>query len=320
MKKYCRELVFIVLCFLLTTNSVLGQRGGAYIGKIDVRTVFLLHPSMISYSPEKQAFRVTRDAVAQQRAKQEASSNQEEIRRLNALMKSITARISEEEKKYQKKMSSLYDKYMEHISELATGEAAMNRMSFKMDSSNAEVSHNAKLTALYAQYSDAEEKVLKLTQFDFSEGYTTLDETEKRFVTILNEIKTYTQRAADQKGISIVLNTSYKRSMTADSSNSSSGYVPDEMALGAIFNTNFPPELARDEAAVAGYYTNVTTLTQNWLKNCDPIVGRFKNSMLENDVFIGGVDLTADVLSALFKAYKLDPNISNAVIKAAVTY
>ncbi|MBQ2592779.1 MAG: hypothetical protein II567_05815, partial [Candidatus Riflebacteria bacterium] len=144
MKKYCRVLIFVFCFFLLTTNSVFGQRSGAYIGKIDVRTVFLLHPSMIAYSPEKQAFRVTRDAVAQSRVKQEAGSNQEEVRRLNALMKSINAKITEEEKKYQKKMSELYDKYMEHITELATGEAAMNRMSFKMDSNNAEVSHNAK--------------------------------------------------------------------------------------------------------------------------------------------------------------------------------
>jgi Skp family chaperone for outer membrane proteins len=320
MKYYCR--VFLVVCCFIAffTNSAFAQRGGVYIGKIDVRTVFLLHPSMIAYSPEKQAFKVSRDAVAQQKAKMEAGSNQEEVRRLNALMKSINAKITEEEKNYQKKISVLYDKYIDNISKLATGEAGMNRVTYKMESGNAEVSHNAKLTALYAQYSDAEEKVLRLTQFGFSEGYTTPDETEKRFVAILNEIKTYTQRVADQKGVSIVLNTSYKRAMIADSNNSSSGYVPDAMALGAIFNTNFPAELAKDEAAVAGYYSNVSTLTQNWLKNCDPIVGRFKNSMLENDVFIGGVDLTADVLSALFKAYKLDPNISNAVIKAAVTY
>lgn len=319
MKKSCLFLVFVLFVSMLS-NTAYAQRGGVYIGKIDVRTVFLLHPSMISYSPEKQAFKITRDAVAQQKAKQEAGSNQEEVRRLNALMKSISAKITEEEKIYQKKMSALYDKYMENISKLATGEAGMNRVTYKMESGNAEVAHNAKLTALYAQYSDAEEKVMKLTQFGFSEGYTTPDETEKRFVAILNEIKSYTQRAADQKGVSIVLNTSYKRTLTADSNNSSSGYVPDEMALGAIFNTNFPPELAKDEAAIAGYYGNVSSLTQNWLKNCDPIVGRFKNSMLENDVFIGGVDLTADVMSALFKAYKLDPNISNAVIKAAVSY
>ena len=320
MKNHCRVFI-VVLCFVtFISNSVFAQRGGAYIGKIDVRTVFLLHPSMISYSPDRQAFKVTRDAVAQNRAKQEDGSNKEEVRRLNALMKSISAKIAEEDKNYQKKIDSLNEKYIAHISELATGQAGMNRVTYKMEAGNAEVSHNAKMTALYAQYSDAEEKVMKLTQTNFSEGYTTADETEKRFVAILNEIKNYTQRVADQKGVSIVLNTSYKRTLTADSNNSSYGYVPDEMALGAIFNRNFPQELAKDEAAIVGYYSNISTLTQNWLKNCDPIVGRFKNSMLENDVFIGGVDLTADVLSALFKAYKLDPNISNAVIKAAITY
>ncbi len=315
-----KKILPFILFFLIMPCSLLAQRGGIYIGKLDVRTVFLLHPSMISYSPEKKAFKVTRDAVSKKKAEAEASSNQEEIRRLNAQLKSLTGKINEEEKKYAKKIDSLNQKYLSKITKLATGEAAMNRMSFKMESGNAEISYNAKLTALYAQYNSTEEQIMKLTQFGFNEGYTTPDETEQRFTAILNEIKAYTQRIADQKGVSIVLNTSYKRAMTADSSNSSNGFVPDDMALGAIFNTNFPPDLVHDEAAISGYYTNLSSLTQNWLRNCDPIIGRYKNSMLENDVFIGGVDLTGDVLASLFKAYKLDPNISNAVIKSALSY
>ncbi len=319
MKKNCR-LIFIVLLLVFFSNSLYAQRGGLYIGKIDVRTVFLLHPSMIGYSPDKEAFRVTRDAVAQRRAQEEASSNEEEVRRLKSLMKSIDVKITEENNKYEKKMSQLYDIYMAHITELATGEAGMNRVTYKMESSKAEVVHNSVLTALYAQYSEAEDNLLKLTEFDYSEGYTTPKETEKRFEAILNEIKVYTQRIADQKGISIVLNTSYKRFMTEDMRKSSNSFVHDDMAFGKIFTTSFPQDLLRDEAAIVGYYNRIGSLTRNWLRNSDSITTRIKNSMLENDVFIGGVDLTADVLSGLFKAYKLDPNISNAVIKAAVTY
>lgn len=321
MKKYKKLIIVIsITLFTIITSPIFAQRGGVYIGKVDVRTVFLLHPSMMNYSPDNQAFKIARDAVAQKKAKTEESSNQEEVRRLNALMKSLKGKIVEEEKTYQKKLDQLYQKYMANITKLEEGEAGMNRMTYKMETSKEEVSHNAKLTGLYGQYNQAEEKLMNITQFAFSEGYTTPDETEKRFLAILNEIKTYTQRIADQKGISIVLNTSYKRFMTNSNNNSINGYVPDDMALGAIFNINFPQKLAKDEAAVVGYYTNISTLTQNYLKNGDPIVSRLKNSMLENDVFIGGVDLTPDVLAALFKAYKLDQNISNAVIKAAIAY
>ncbi len=172
MKKNCR-LIFIVLLLVFFSNSLYAQRGGLYIGKIDVRTVFLLHPSMIGYSPDKEAFRVTRDAVAQRRAQEEASSNEEEVRRLKSLMKSIDVKITEENNKYEKKMSQLYDIYMAHITELATGEAGMNRVTYKMESSKAEVVHNSVLTALYAQYSEAEDNLLKLTEFDYSEDYTT---------------------------------------------------------------------------------------------------------------------------------------------------
>ena len=319
MIKKC-SLIFVVLFTILFNNSLYAQRGGAYIGKIDVRTVFLLHPSMIGYSPDKEAFRVTRDAVSQKKAQQEINSNNEEVRRLKALMKSINSRINEENNKYEKKMFKLYEIYMEHISELATGEAGMNRVTYKMESSKAEVTHNSVLTALYAQYSEAEDKLLALTEFGYTEGYTTPDETNKRFTAILNEIKTYTQRVADQKGISIVLNTSYKRFISSDTRKSSSSFVHDDMAFGTIFTTSFPQDLLRDEAAIVGYYNRISSLTRNWLRNSDSITSRFKNAMLENDVFIGGVDLTGDVLAALYKAYKLDPNISNAVIKAAVNH
>lgn len=295
------------------------QRGGTHIGKINLHTLFLLHPSMISYSPEKQAFRVTRDSVSQARVKSLASANDNEIKRLQALMKTITARIREEEKSYSRKIDEYNQKYLSKITQLATGEAGMNRLNHRLATTNAEVSHGAKMTAYYAQYSDAEEKLMKLTQFGFNEGYTTPEETEQRFVNIINEIKAYTQRIADQKGISIVLNTGYKRSLGKISS-SPDGFVPDDMALSSIFSRGFPADLARDEAAIGGYYSNIDSLTQNWLKNGDKILSRTKSSMLDNDVFIGGVDLTADVLTSLFKAYKLDPNISNAVVRSAVSY
>ena len=316
-----KKILTLLFIFILFSSSIYAQKGGAYIGKLDVRTVFLLHPSMIDYSPEKNAFKVTRNAESKKSVESEASSNQEELDKLNALLKSLAEKIMEEEKNYYKKIDFLNQKYLDNIAQLATGEASVNQMTYNMEAGNAEASHNAKLTALYAQYSSIEEKIMKLSQFEYNDDYTTPDETEKKFVTILNEIKTYTQRIAGQKGISVVINTSYKRTMTAtDSNNSSTGYVSDSMALGAIFNNKFPSELLKDEAAVSGYYTNLSSLTQNWLRNSDPIIGRLKNSMLENDIFIGGVDLTPEVLSALFKAYKLDPNISNAVIKSALSY
>ena len=198
----------------------------------------------------------------------------------------------------------------------------MNKMSYNIESGKEEVSHNAKLTALYAQYSDAEEKLLKISQFGYNEAYTTLEETNQRFANILKEIKSYTQRAADQKGISVVLNASYKRILAKDNvrTNNNSGYVPEDMSFGSIFTRGFPQDLIKDEEAVKGFYTNVYTLTQNWLNNGDSIVNRLKSPMLENDIFIGGVDLTGEVLSALYKAYKLDPNISNTVIKSALSY
>ena len=308
-----------VLTFLgifLSASQLFAQRGGVYIGKIDLHTVFLLHPSMAGYSPDKQAFRINRDATAKKQAAAKLATSEDNERRLNAFMASVNGKINEENKSYDRKIDELSKKYLTGIEKQDKGSAAMNRASYKNEARNAEVAHNAKLTALYAQYSEAEERLMKATQFGYNDGYTTPDETEKRFDAIINEIRTYTQRIADQKGISVVLNTSYKQIFRSTSDDSS--YVGDDMAYGTIFNVGFPPEIAKDEAAVAGYYGRIGSLVQNWLRNGSPIIRRLKNSSLDSDVFIGGVDLTSEVMAALFKAYKFDPNISNVVIHNAI--
>ena len=104
MKKNNFVFFLIVISLLIVPTSLFAQRGGAYIGKIDVRTVFLLHPSMIQYNFEKQAFKITRDKVSLQNFKNEEKNNSNEINKLNNLMKSISGKIREEEKKYQKKL------------------------------------------------------------------------------------------------------------------------------------------------------------------------------------------------------------------------
>ena len=49
-------------------------------------------------------------------------------------------------------------------------------------------------------------------------------------------------------------------------------------------------------------------------------IERMKSNLVNSDIILGGMDLTEEVLNALYKDYKLDPNISKAVIQSALLY
>ena len=85
-----------VLLFAAST-VLLAQRSRdiAYVGKINLRAVVLLHPAMTSYDVERQAFKVDASKVPQQQMQQKASQHQATLDELTATIKSFQARIQE---------------------------------------------------------------------------------------------------------------------------------------------------------------------------------------------------------------------------------
>ena len=74
--------------------------------------------------------------------------------------------------------------------------------------------------------------------------------------------------------------------------------------------------MANDEAALIGYYRGIESTIQNWLGSGEEIFENAGNKLANEDIVVGGIDLTVDVLNALYKSYKLDPNVSNVVIQS----
>ena len=307
------KILLICLCLLtiFTPSSLFAQRGGIYIGKLDLYAVTLLHPSMIWYSPEKKAFKVSRDAVSKHKIATENKENSEERRKLEAKMKSLKARIKEEEERYNKAVQTYTHKYMDSIDEVGTATAELNRVKFKKYTEEASVNYHVKVNSYYGEYTLCEDKLSKLSS-TLDDNYTSPEETEKRFIEIINEVKAYAKRVADSKGITIVLNSGYKRLLSNNNRNS----VLHENSFSNIFSTAFPTNLLNDEAAIRGYYLGIESTVENWLDNGSSLFGDIGAKALFNEeIIVGGVDLTADVLSSLYRNYKIDSNISNAIIK-----
>ncbi len=306
--------ILLFLLFAAGSTSVYAQRSRdiAYVGKINLKAVVMLHPAMTSYDPGMQAFKVDSSQSSQQQTQQKASRHQAELDELSSQIRALQGRINETHRNYERQVEELSTRYLHGIDELATGPAAMQRQEYTVDQNKASASYHEKLTALGAQLSTAEEKYDRLSRIAFNVGYTEPDETRRKFAAIINEIRQYTQQIATQKNVQVVLNTS----LSSVLARSREQVVVPDLDYGKIFAIPFPRDIANDSAAIAGYYSNISSMAANWLSHSDKVLEPFKVAMLENDVFIGGVDLTAEVLAAIFKAYKIDPNIGNAVIQS----
>lgn len=308
----CSIFIIFLLCFLLP-SCLFAQRAGLYIGKIDLYTLAMLHPTMIQFDPQKKAFKINRNSVEKQKVVRESKEIEEERRKLTAKMKSFKARIDEEENRFNKEMVALRKKYIDSQNGIGTGTIELNKKKYKQKTDIAFVTYQSKLNQLYGEYSVCEEKLDKL-DFKYDEKYTTPEETNNKFLEIINEIKAYTKRIADQKGISIVLNSGYKKIIPITNRKNNHSFQNNDLA--SIFAPFFTEKLSKDEKAVKGYYLGIDENVNIWVEKGRDFFGDNISLLIDNDIIIGGVDLTVDVLAHLYKNYKLDSNISNAVLTA----
>ncbi len=315
--------LLVIAMFFLTNHETFAQKkSDTGIGKVDLYVLLLLHPDMINYNTEMKAFTTKRDENSKKKAKAEEENNNKSIQELYSQMGEIKAKMKEEEQKYSKELDKINKKHIEELVDLATGPAELKKATFKQRLDRLEALHYSTMTLFAGQYSLVEDKLMKIKEFGFNENFTTPEETQKRFNAIIKETEEYIKKIAKQKGISIVFNSNYKRLMQNSIAISSKNKktITMDNSLNAIFNTAFPQELLSDKLAVEGYYGSVTRKTVTWLNEAGSILGRMKSSLVNSDIIIGGTDLTKDVLEALYKAYKLDPNISTAVIQSAIMY
>jgi AraC-like DNA-binding protein len=285
----------------------------ALIGKIDLKAVILLHPGMRSYDPYLQAFKVDPAKVPQTIMQQKSDQHKGEIESLTAQARLLQGRIHELQRNFNREIDRISSNYLDGLDTLATGPRALKRQQYELSKNRAETSFNAKLHALGAQLSQAEERLNRLEKIAYHVGYTDPETTQKQFLAIINEIRQYTQQIANQKGIEVVLNSKSRELKALKNENP---VLAPDLDYEKIFRQPFPNEIRNDSAAISGYYQNITSLAQNWLSHGSDILQPFSNQIIDNDIFIGGTDLTVEVLAAIFRTYKVDSNIGNAVIQA----
>ena len=316
-----RQLLCLMIAFLFLSCSATAQSKsgvGAGIGKVDFRALVLLHPSMMKYDPQKCAFKL--DAAksgSQQQNLQRSKERQERILQLENEERALRAKITELHRNHTRDLSAATDAYVSSIAKLATGPAGMKQQQFEIDKMQLESSYQAKLKSVSGQLIVTGEERERLEKVVLHPGYTTPEETAGRFAAIVKEVRQIIQQTASQRGIQIVLNSSYQRSLRAIPAERD-GFVPADLSYYKIFTLPFTREVEGNHNFVAGYYENLTGMARDWLNHGNIILTSINSSLVDSDIIIGGTDLTGDVLSALFTSYNVNPNIAAAVIKAAL--
>lgn len=291
---------------------------GMLIGKVDFRALVLLHPSMMEYDPEKSAFRADPAKVASsEHLQRRAQEQSERLEELEHEIQTLRAKITELHRNYTRDMSELSDRYTKETIELATGPAGMKRQQFELDKLQLDSTYQAKLKAASGRCVAAAEELELLQQTSSTPGFTTPEETAARFNAIVSELRQTVQAVAARRGIHIVLNTSFQRALRRELPPREPS-SPLEISYQKIFTLPFTREVGASHDFTAGYYENIIAMTRNWLDHGSQILKPAKSSFIDSDIICGGVDLTGEVLSAIFAAYNINQNIGTAVIKAAL--
>lgn len=315
------SVLFFAIVFLLISifnhNSAIKLNAAPQtaIGKVDLKALILLHPSMRSYNPYMQGFKLNSDQVTQSRIKQKSQEHKSELKQLQTRAKVIEGRITATQRKYNREMEILANNYLDGIETLATGPRTLKRKEYNLKKSQTESEYAARLQSYGIELIQIEDKIAQLERLSYEPGYTGPEETQKRFNNIINEIRQYTKQIAGRKGIEIVLNS---KSRDLNKFKQKDTVLAPDLNYNKIFQMPFPRAIRNDQPAIQGYYSNITSLAKSWLHSGSDILKPFSNPIIENDIFIGGQDLTIEVLTAIFKAYKIDPNIGNAVIKSVL--
>lgn len=312
-RKIC---VLLAVLFCLVCSSTLKAQK-ASIGKVDLYTAILLHPSMMNFSGEMKAFKIERKEKDAEKIKKENEEKAKLKVELEKKIKILKEEIDKEDERYSLVMGDLNYSYVQNQEETATGTVELNKILYKRKSEEAVVYHMARLKGIYTECVEYQKKLDSLNEVQ--PDYTNQEETRQKFIEIINDIKKHSKSEASKKGISIVLNSSYRNLMPRNLNYNENINFSDNFSFGSIFTDPYPVESFKDVEAVKGYYLNVESKTEDWLKNGVALLGITSDIVVAEDILVGGIDLTSDVLNSIYKEHKIDANLTKAILKCIKT-
>lgn len=317
MKFYKMSLFFLLSGFILGFCDNVSAESDFKLGKVDFYSVLLLHPAMKDFDVNRNAFVVSRNASESEQIKKEEEERLQKVKEYESELLEIKKNLLKIESQYMAKISEMNAKYLKAIKRLATDAVVLETMNLKVDSRKQQQDYENKSKVLEAKYSEIQNKMFEINNINYDIGFTTPSETEKKFEFIIAETKKYVKTVADIKGISVVINSSnrqLKKTTKASSYRNLPNYTID------LFAFELPKSQYKDESAVMGHYETLNDYVHSWLEHGDFVLENLHDSIKDCDIVIGGVDLTSEVLYSLYRDYKVERNLANAIIQSVISY
>ncbi|MBI3038262.1 hypothetical protein HYY75_04295, partial [bacterium] len=232
-------------------------------------------------------------------------------------IKAIDARINEYKSRNDREARSEQESFEAKIKELADnkGKLAVEKNSHLMRLSQLSQKFQAEIRALLGQKEQLETSLEQANSQTLGGQLSNFSETDQKFRQILSEVRQITQQVAASRGIGVVLDSSSSGFRQVFGSDSNVD-LQNGNSYRMIFTQAIPQNVGRDAPAAKGHYLIQQDLANSWYKNRGFVLGSFKPYLFNSFVFIGGYDLTQDVLITMLTQHGINKNIQTILVQS----
>lgn len=318
-----KKILFLVLFALLTSQLCAQRRAAELIGVVDFNALVLMHPAMVDYVPYEKSFRVALNQVQASQQAHKKSEVQSQISALKSQNNAVQARLIDLRRQYERDVQSLSADYTKKITNvIATATIAYETQDYNLKTELREKKYQREAEMLSKQLAGGIEAVANLERFVSKEGYTSYEDTLKRFALIVNEVKQACMFVAEKHGMSVVMNSSSDRLAKSLLKQQESNLNPEFSYRSILFSQYVPPHENHPQFknAVNDYYSNIVDNTRIWLQFENEIINDFYSVLPRGSIISGGSNITSEVLTVIFKQHKINENVSKAITDMFLNY
>jgi Skp family chaperone for outer membrane proteins len=316
MRRSSSFLLGITLMLVLLASSPTAQgKAGSAIGTIDLVTCLILHPSMSSYDPYAQAFRKSGEPPSPDSLAKKAKVHEEEATALRDKVKLIENQMNQTRASHDQEMRAAQESFDQEMNTSASGTWALRREVYQRKIALLDQKFFARMRAFQMQIAQLSDRIDDRTSPGHAGTYLSAKESADRFLRIITEIRKIAQTVAKKRDIEIVLDSSFSHLMFPP--RSAGQNLPSNLDYGQIFaDMEVPQKLAEDAAALDGFKSIQTSRIEVWHQHRFDILAAFRAQLGQTYVFVGGTDLTKDVLESIFSTYKISKQLQEAMFQA----
>ncbi|MDD3323466.1 MAG: hypothetical protein PHS59_18675 [Paludibacter sp.] len=313
----------IILFTLLASQLFAQRRGTELIGVVDFNALVLMHPAMVDYIPSEKAFKVALNQFQAAQQTQKKAEIQSQISALKSQNNAVQARLIDLRRQYERDIEKLLSDYTKKITNVvATETIAYETQNYNLKTELREKKYQSEAEKLSQQLAGGIESATKLEKFISNEGYTSYDETIKRFALIINEVKQASIYVAEKHGMSVVMNSSSDRIAKNLLKQQESNLNQEFSYKNVLFSQYVQPHENHPsfKNSVSDYYANIVDNAKIWLQYENDILNNFYSLLPQGSIITGGSNITSEVLAVIFKQHKINENISKAITDMFLNY